>query len=121
MIDFFREFVDDSIREHQVITIYWGAIFSIRKEYIRSRPLEYYKKLISQTQLDILEPESGHFFERSWFYIFNIFDNSYDIVIVGGGLSGAVLAERYANLRNKNVLIVESKDHIGGNAYDYVD
>lgn len=41
------------------------------------------------------------------------------IVIVGAGLSGAVLAERYANLGHE-VMIIEKRDHIAGNVYDYV-
>lgn len=44
----------------------------------------------------------------------------YDVIIVGAGLSGAVLAERFANI-NKRVLIIEKRNHIGGNCYDYVD
>jgi len=42
------------------------------------------------------------------------------IVIIGAGISGAVLAERYASL-GKKVLVIERRDHIGGNCYDYVD
>lgn len=42
----------------------------------------------------------------------------YDIVIVGAGISGAVLAERYASL-GKRVLVLEKRNHIGGNCYDY--
>jgi UDP-galactopyranose mutase len=42
-------------------------------------------------------------------------------VIVGAGLSGAVMAERHANLLNHRVLIVETREHIGGNVYDYID
>jgi choline dehydrogenase-like flavoprotein len=30
--------------------------------------------------------------------------NNYDIIIVGAGLSGGVIAERFANLQNKKVL-----------------
>lgn len=45
----------------------------------------------------------------------------YDIIIVGAGISGAVIAERYATLLNKKVLIIEKRDHIGGNCYDYYD
>lgn len=41
------------------------------------------------------------------------------IVIVGAGLSGAVLAERYASL-GKKVIVVEKRDHIAGNCYDYI-
>jgi UDP-galactopyranose mutase len=32
---------------------------------------------------------------------------SYDIIIVGAGISGATLAERYATQKNKKVLIIE--------------
>lgn len=44
-----------------------------------------------------------------------------DIVIVGAGISGATLAERYANEKNKKILIVEKRDHIAGNCYDYTN
>lgn len=43
-----------------------------------------------------------------------------DILIVGAGISGAVLAERYA-ASGKKVLIIEKRDHIAGNCYDYYD
>lgn len=43
-----------------------------------------------------------------------------DIVIIGAGISGAVLAERYASI-GKKVLLIEKRDHIAGNCYDYVD
>ncbi|HEY0046138.1 MAG TPA: UDP-galactopyranose mutase [Flavobacterium sp.] len=45
---------------------------------------------------------------------------SADIVIIGAGISGAVLAERYAST-GKKVLIIEKRDHIAGNCYDYID
>jgi UDP-galactopyranose mutase len=41
-----------------------------------------------------------------------------DIIIVGAGISGAVLAERYAQL-GKQVLVLEKRDHIGGNCFDF--
>ncbi len=44
----------------------------------------------------------------------------YEIVIVGAGISGAVLAERYASL-GKKVLVLEKRNHIGGNCYDFYD
>jgi UDP-galactopyranose mutase len=44
---------------------------------------------------------------------------SYDIIIVGAGISGATLAERYATQQNKKVLVLEKRDHIAGNCYDY--
>ncbi|KAL7573648.1 hypothetical protein ACA910_008776 [Epithemia clementina (nom. ined.)] len=45
----------------------------------------------------------------------------YDVCVVGAGLSGAVIAERYANLLDRSVLVVEKRDHIGGNCYDFMD
>lgn len=44
----------------------------------------------------------------------------WDILAVGAGISGATLAERYAEM-GKKVLILEKRDHIGGNCYDYID
>ncbi|MDV6167204.1 UDP-galactopyranose mutase [Flavobacterium sp. DG1-102-2] len=43
-----------------------------------------------------------------------------EIVIIGAGISGAVLAEQYANA-GKRVLIIEKRNHIAGNCYDYID
>lgn len=45
----------------------------------------------------------------------------YDVCCVGGGLSGSVIAERYASVLNYNVLVMDKRDHIGGNCYDYFD
>jgi len=45
----------------------------------------------------------------------------YDILIIGCGLSGVVMAERFANILNKKVLIIEKREHIGGNIFDYID
>jgi len=43
----------------------------------------------------------------------------FDFLIVGAGFAGCVLAERIASQLNRKVLIVEKRDHIGGNCYDY--
>lgn len=45
----------------------------------------------------------------------------YDYLIVGAGFSGAVMAERIASQLNKKVLVVERRNHIGGNAFDEID
>jgi UDP-galactopyranose mutase len=41
-------------------------------------------------------------------------------LIIGAGLSGIVLAQQLAE-QGKEVLIVEKRNHIGGNCYDYYD
>lgn len=45
----------------------------------------------------------------------------FDYLIVGAGFSGATLAERLASQANKRVLLVDRRNHIGGNAYDHFD
>ena len=44
-----------------------------------------------------------------------------DWLIVGAGFTGATLAERIASQFGHRVLIVERRDHIAGNAFDYYD
>jgi UDP-galactopyranose mutase len=42
----------------------------------------------------------------------------FDYLIVGAGFAGSVLAERLASLLDKRVLLIDRRNHIGGNAYD---
>ena len=48
-------------------------------------------------------------------------DFVFDYLIVGAGFSGSVIAERLATQSGKKVLIVDKRNHIGGNAYDHYD
>lgn len=43
----------------------------------------------------------------------------YDFFIVGAGLCGSVLAERLASQLDRKVLVVDRRNHIGGNCFDY--
>ena len=45
----------------------------------------------------------------------------FDYLIVGAGFAGSVLAERLASQADKKVLVVDKRNHIGGNAYDHYD
>lgn len=45
--------------------------------------------------------------------------NQYDVIVVGCGLSGAVVSRYLAEECKKHVLIIERRSHIGGNMYDY--
>ncbi len=38
---------------------------------------------------------------------------------MGAGLAGSVLAERLASIANKKVLLIDKRNHIGGNTFDY--
>ena len=43
----------------------------------------------------------------------------YDYLIVGAGFAGSVLAERLAAGMNRTVLLIDRREHIGGNAFDH--
>jgi UDP-galactopyranose mutase len=43
----------------------------------------------------------------------------HDYIIVGSGFAGSILAERLASALDKKVLIIEKRNHIAGNMYDY--
>ena len=44
-----------------------------------------------------------------------------DVLVVGAGFAGSILAERFASVLGRRVLVIDRRDHIAGNAYDYVD
>ena len=45
----------------------------------------------------------------------------FDYLIVGAGFAGSVLAERLASQLDKKVLLIDKRNHTGGNAYDHYD
>jgi UDP-galactopyranose mutase len=45
----------------------------------------------------------------------------YSYIVVGSGFSGAVIAERIASQLGQQVLVIEKRDHIGGNCYSETD
>ena len=46
---------------------------------------------------------------------------TFDFLIVGAGFSGLVAAERLCTQHGKRCLVVDKRDHIGGNAHDCYD
>ena len=45
----------------------------------------------------------------------------YDTLVVGAGYAGTILAEQLTNRCGQRVLVIDRRDHIAGNAYDYYD
>lgn len=45
----------------------------------------------------------------------------YDTIIVGAGIAGAVAARKLAEEGNQKILVIERRNHIGGNCYDKPD
>lgn len=42
-------------------------------------------------------------------------------LVVGAGFSGATMARKIAEELNEKVIVIDAKEHIGGNSYDYRD
>ena len=51
----------------------------------------------------------------------SVVKQNYDALIIGAGFAGAVCARELAERGDKRVLVLERRDHIGGNAYDCLD
>jgi UDP-galactopyranose mutase len=45
----------------------------------------------------------------------------YDTLVVGAGYAGSILAEQLTTRCGQNVLVIDRRDHIAGNAFDYYD
>ncbi|WP_285713853.1 UDP-galactopyranose mutase [Erythrobacter oryzae] len=45
----------------------------------------------------------------------------YDVLVVGAGFAGSVMAERIASESGRSVLVIDKRDHIAGNAFDHRD
>jgi UDP-galactopyranose mutase len=45
----------------------------------------------------------------------------YDTLVVGAGYAGSVMARELAERAGQRVLVIDRRDHIAGNAYDYRD
>ena len=45
----------------------------------------------------------------------------YDSIVIGCGFAGAVVARKLAEMKGQSVLVLDARDHIGGNCYDRED
>lgn len=45
----------------------------------------------------------------------------YDSIVIGSGFAGAVVARQLAENKGQKVLVLDARDHIGGNCYDRKD
>ena len=61
--------IDDYVKKGNFRANMGGNFCNSRKR-IQSRPLSFYKKLMEQ--FDANDSEIAHYFERAWYYIFNV-------------------------------------------------
>jgi UDP-galactopyranose mutase len=47
--------------------------------------------------------------------------SDYDVLVVGAGYAGSIMAERLASERDLRILVIDRRPHIAGNAHDYLD
>ena len=45
----------------------------------------------------------------------------YDSIVIGCGFAGAVVARELAEKKQQKVLVLDARDHLGGNCYDRPD
>ena len=64
-----KEHVKEDV-EFPEILMYVGACFGVRRDFILSRPKEYYQNLLDQHTT--VHPEEAYFMERLWIYVFKI-------------------------------------------------
>jgi hypothetical protein len=67
----YREWLDEFIGKDIIPTkAHASAFFGVSRNLIRTRPIDYYKKILDDLAVHI-NPGSGFYLERSWHYIFN--------------------------------------------------
>jgi hypothetical protein len=88
---------------------YMAAIFAVKKELILSRSKEYYERMLAS--LNHINPEEGHFFERSWYYIFNA------SVKVETKLVTPAPSKRRIALLLRGISYMESYEHYSGKKF----
>jgi UDP-galactopyranose mutase len=48
-------------------------------------------------------------------------EDRYDTLVVGAGYAGSIMAQQLATRCGQRVLVIDRRDHIAGNAFDYYD
>ena len=61
------DYVDDKL------WLYCASYFVVSSTFIKSKSLSYYQNIHKKVNYSV-NPREGHFMERSWFYVFNLYD-----------------------------------------------
>jgi hypothetical protein len=68
--EWLKDIISLDFNENENIKIVWGANFAVNKNIILKKPKSFYEDLIRLLDFHV-NPEEGHFFERSWYTIFH--------------------------------------------------
>jgi hypothetical protein len=92
-----------NINDYNDFNMVWGANFSVSKNIILKKPKIFYQNLLRYVEYDI-NPEEGHFFERSWYIIFNhpTYIPKKKILYYNGILNNNILSKFNQILNNNN-------------------
>ena len=63
-----KKFMDFDDINIEYLNVTWGAMFSVKKSIILKKPKIFYEDLLRFVDYHN-NPEEGHFFERSWYFI----------------------------------------------------
>ena len=69
LVDWFRRHLNVDPETLGAIAYAPGAIFAVKKQCIRQRPIALYETLIESVS-DHNDPEEAHYLERAWLYVF---------------------------------------------------
>jgi hypothetical protein len=67
--DWFVKYIQPEFPNENDYAVYTNGLFAVKKEIILKNSIDFYKKLIKRL-VHSSDPVEGHFFERSWYYIF---------------------------------------------------
>ena len=101
----------------------WASMwFEIHRLIHRSASFRVEEPVANYRSLSVVHPQikfaSSDLRSRS---IRPVRSERYDYLVVGAGFAGSVLAERLANGMGQRVLLIDKRDHVGGNTFDFYD
>ena len=68
--EWIKNIIGIQIETNHVTNVVWGANFAVSKKLIHSKPKIFYQNILRYIENNI-NPEEGHFLERSWYMIFH--------------------------------------------------
>jgi hypothetical protein len=68
--EWIKNIIGIQLENNNITNVVWGANFCVSKKLIHSKPKIFYQNILRYIENNI-NPEEGHFIERSWYMIFH--------------------------------------------------